>query len=539
VVSKVLADNRNLTEIYEKGYREFSKLVAEGLTNEWSKLGIFSFFDGPYIDNQEYYLGPNQALLAIAEHSNQSDTAKIFILDSLQPGRLELCDKSGFELFLEKFEEVFPNSEKFYFGPRTSDRTWLHEFQTLKIPFDWIIKRPNVFAEVLTDASPIGEDIGPGDAGFEDFSSMHEVLVSKLGPPSLTEEVLGRIRDGNTSEVAGEAAGLMASLVNPATAVSRGVRYLGRFMTILMDRRKQEVKEVYEEWRNRVKETFKEENLKKFFDEKQEEQKQIIDTIRDGKNVLLILETRETLYDLFYPLVIQHLVEEIGYIPPHRRKRKDPRLAGTTTDENEPEWDNIELRYDEIDESDLPPVTDKLIQRIMQSEENDVRLKVGANDEFEGKPKTTLYIDSATHLSKFKKSFRFALRLPEKYPNIKVAAGFYTSKDSLNKTLQDGVLEFIGEQAYVFDLHPTLFDIVTMNLPISQKARLQGYLQEISVLRENKELTLLEFISSNDLNWRLLSTKKKREYIAKSKEISIFSKIKRRIKALSMRETNQ
>ena len=311
MVSKVLADNRNLTEIYEKGYREFSKLVAEGLTNEWSKLGIFSFFDGPYIDNQEYYLGPNQALLAIAEHSNQSDTAKIFILDSLQPGRLELCDKSGFELFLEKFEEVFPNSEKFYFGPRTSDRTWLHEFQTLKIPFDWIIKRPNVFAEVLTDASPIGEEIGPGDAGFEDFSSMHEVLVSKLGPPSLTEEVLGRIRDGNTSEVAGEAAGLMASLVNPATAVSRGVRYLGRFMTILMDRRKQEVKEVYEEWRNRVKETFKEENLKKFFDEKQEEQKQIIDTIRDGKNVLLILETRETLYDLFYPLVIQHLVEEI------------------------------------------------------------------------------------------------------------------------------------------------------------------------------------------------------------------------------------
>jgi hypothetical protein len=536
-VSKVLAPKKNLAEIYEKGYREFSKLIAKELARNWNKLGIFSFFDGPYIDNEEYYLGPKQALLSIAEHSNPSDTAKIFILDSLQPGRLELCEKSGFELFVRKFEEIFPNSEKYYFGPRTSKKEWLHDFQTLKIPLSWMIKRPNKFAEVLTDASPIGEDIEPGDAAFEDFSSMHEVLVSKLGPPSLTEEVLGRIRDGDTSEVAGEAAGIMASLVSPATAVSKGVRYLGRFMTILMDRRKQEVKEVYEEWKNRVKETFKEENLKKFFDEDDGEQQQVIKTIKEGKDVLLILETRDTLYDLFYPLVIQNLVEEIGYIPPQRRKKRDPRLTLSSADEDEYDWDGVELQYDEIDESDLPPVTDKLIQRIMDTQEDASLIKAGVNDEFEGKPMTTLLLDSATHLSKFKRSFRFALRLPEKYPNIRVAAGFYTSKDSINKTLQDGVLEFISEHAYIFDLHPALFDLVTMNIPISQKARIQGYLQEISTIRENRELTFLGFDHSNDSNWRLLTSKKEPEHI--EGEMSIFSKLKERIQALTRKETNQ
>ena len=159
----------------------------------------------------------------------------------------------------------------------------------------------------------------------------------------------------------------MAFLVSPTTAVSKGVRYLGRFMTILMDRRKQEVKEVYEEWKNRVKETFKEENLKKFFDEDDGEQQQVIKTIKEGKDVLLILETRDTLYDLFYPLVIQNLVEEIGYIPPQRRKKRDPRMTPSSADEDEYDWDRVELRYDEIDESDLPPVTDKLIQRMMYS----------------------------------------------------------------------------------------------------------------------------------------------------------------------------
>jgi hypothetical protein len=237
--------------------------------------------------------------------------------------------------------------------------------------------------------------------------------------------------------------------------------------------------------------------------------------------------------------VIQHLVEEIGYIPPHRRKRRDPRFVDSKESE-EHEWDYANLRYDDIDESDLPPVTDTLIQRMMESSDSAPLMKPRIDNEFEGKPKIALFLDSATHLSKFNKSFKFALKLPEKYPNISVVAGFYTSRESSNNTLQQGVIEFIDEHAYVFDLHPNLFDIVTSNIPISEKARLHGHLQEMSKIREDSELAFLEFIKERERNWRLLSSSRESESITKPKrEMSLFSKIKERIKGINKEKRNK
>ena len=167
---------------------------------------------------------------------------------------------------------------------------------------------------------------------------MIEVLVEKLGPPSLTEEVMGKIRSTEASEYAGEAVGMMTVFISPATAVSRGVRYLGKFMSMVKDCRKQEVKDVYQEWTDRVKRGYSEEKLKRFFDESPDFNSGLVEAVASFKPVLIILETRGTLYDLFLPLIIQHLVEEIGFIPPHRRPRKqeDDKKKG----KKEEEWES-------------------------------------------------------------------------------------------------------------------------------------------------------------------------------------------------------
>ena len=490
---------------YQRGFEWFSHLAKTDMAERpWRRLGIFSFYDAPYAASKLLYLSPKQVMAVMAREALVGERGLVFVVDALERAEMGLSTKPGFDQFMEIFEGLFPDSEKFYFGPRDSERTYLHDYHSLKVPLTWLIKRPNIFAEVLSDASPIGEQIGPGDASFEDFAGMIEVLTEKLGPPSLTEEVLGKIKSAEASDYAGEAVGLMTVFVSPTTAVSRGVKYLGKFVSMLKNRRKQEVKEVYAEWEQRVTEGYSEDNLRKFFDPDPEYSSGLEEAVASQKPVLLIIETRGTLYDLFLPLVLQHLVEEIGYIPPHKRPRRQPSPEETKTESDEELSDADSLTYEDPDEIDLPPVTDQLIQTVIEIQELELEQQIEmAEDEFEGKPETVFFLDAATHLSKFKRSFRFAVNIPDKYPNLSVAASFYTNRDNFSDTLKNGILEYMSERALVFDLHPALFDAATCSIPISRKAWLQTRLQEMEKLRSEGGVAFLEYYSQTTPKWTL------------------------------------
>ncbi len=491
---------------YKRGYEWFSHLANSEMSQKpWRRLGIFSFYDEPFAESDRLYLSPKQVMLTLAKIAKSKESGLVFVVDAMEKGEMGLSTESGFNQFMEIFDGLFPDSSKFYFGSKDSERAWIQEYSSLKIPLKWLVKRPNVFAEVLSDASPVGELISPGDAAFEDFSGMIEVLVDKLGPPSLTEEVMGKIRSTEKSEYAGEAVGMMTVFISPATAVTRGVKYLSKFMGLVKDRRKQEVKDVYNEWTQRVKEGYSEEKLKRFFDDSLDFESGLIQAVGSFKPVLIVLETRGTFYDLFLPLVLQHLVEEIGYIPPHRRPKKqiDEEKKGS----REEDWDNESLSYESIEsieDADLPPVTDQLIQSILDKEGPYDKAEIDiSEDAFEGKPETILFLDAASHLSKFSKSFKFALNLPEKYPNMSVAASFFTDREKISQALQEGVLDYVKEQALIFDLHPALFDMVTARMPVSKKAWLNGRLQEMEKIRSDGEVAFLEFSSSGTPQWAL------------------------------------
>ncbi|MGY5855329.1 MAG: hypothetical protein RTS72_01930 [Candidatus Thorarchaeota archaeon] len=491
---------------YKRGYEWFSHLANADLSKRpWRRLGIFSFYDAPFAESDLLYLSPKQVMLTMARIAKAKETGLVFVVDAMEKDEMGLSIRAGFDQFMEIFDGLFPDSSKFYFGPKESDRQWLHDYSSLRIPLNWLVKRPNVFAEVLSDASPVGERVGPGDASFEDYEGMIEVLVEKLGPPSLTEEVMGKIRSTEASDYAGEAVGMMTVFISPATAVSRGVRYLGKFMSLVKDRRKQEVKDVYLEWTDRVKRGYSEEKLKRFFDESPDFNSGLIEAVASFKPVLIILETRGTLYDLFLPLVLQHLVEEIGYIPPHRRPRK--KVEDKKKGKKDEDWESDALSYESvetIEADDLPPVTDQLIQSVINQDDvlTGTELDI-SEDEFEGKPKTILFLDAATHLSKFSQSFRFALNIPEKYPNMSVAASFFTDREKINQALQEGVLEYMKERALIFDLHPALFDMATARTPVSKKAWLNGRLQEMEKIRSEGEVAFLEFSTSDETKWAL------------------------------------
>ena len=491
---------------YKRGYEWFSHLANSSLSKkDWRRLGLFSFYDEPYAESNLLYLSPKQVMLTMARLAKKRETALILVVDAMEKAEMGLSTKQGFDQFMEIFEGLFPDSSKYYFGPKDSERQWLHQYTPLKIPLQWLVKRPNAFAEVLSDASFVGEEVAPAEAAFEDFAGMIEILEEKLGPPSLTDEVMGKIRSTEASDYAGEAVGLMTVFVSPTTAVSRGVKYLGKFMSLLKDRRKQEMKEVYNEWAERVKRGYSEENLRKFFDDSQDYKSEIVEEIDSFQTVLLIIETRGTLYDLFLPLVLKHLVEEIGYIPPHRRpKRREEAKKKGRSEQNDTTDQLVYESVEEIAIEDLPPVTDQLIQTVIDHEEELSKIDIEISDvEYEGKPETILFLDAATHLSKFNRSFKFALNIPEKYTNMSVAASFFTDREKISPALQEGVMDYMKERALIFDLHPALFDQATSRMPVSRKAWLNGRLQEMERIRSEGEVAFLEYTSSEKIRWNL------------------------------------
>ncbi|MHA1246952.1 MAG: hypothetical protein ACTSPE_06465 [Candidatus Thorarchaeota archaeon] len=493
---------------YKRGFEWFTHLAEHRLKGRpWRRLGLFSFYDAPYVDSDILYLSPKQVMLVMAKLVKKRENGLLMVVDAMEKGDMGLSTRQGFDQFMEIFDSVFPEAKKYYFGPKDSDRTWLHEYPSLKIPLQWLIDRPNIFAEVLSDASPVGELVGPGDAAFEDIEGMREVLIEKLGPPSLTEEVLGKIRSTEASEYAGEAVGLMTVFISPATAVSRGVKYLGKFVSMVKDRRRQEVREVYEEWQRRVEESYTVENLRKFFDEDPEYKSGLEEDVENYNPVLVILETRGTLYDLFLPLVLRRLVEGVGYLPPHLRPRREPRpdededyMEASVSSDDKMEYED--LRADSLEEDEI--VTDAPISDAVEMKP----VIEMSSDEFEGKPETIIFLDAATHLSKFTRSFNFALGIPDRFPNISVAASFFTDREQITETLQKGVEEYMKDRALVFDLHPHLFDVVTSNLPISKKAWLMGRLQELERVRSEGGVGFLEYCSSDLTPWKLHVVKK-------------------------------
>ncbi len=498
-MTESMTDEQNISR-YTRGFEWFLNVVRTKMSGRpWRRLGIFAYYDAPYIESDLLYLSPKQVMLAMASEIKQRDAAIVMVVDALERGEMGLNTRMGFDQFMELFDGIFPDAAKFYFGPKESERVWLHEYPSLKIPLQWLVSRPNRFAEVLSDASPVGENIGPGDAAFEDFTGMTEVLVEKLGPPTLTEEVLSKIKSVDASQYAGDAIDVVSFFVSPASAVTKGVKYLGKLVGIMRTRRKQDIKEIYNTWNERVRTGYAEENLRKFFDDTPDYESELMKAVKERRPVIIMIETRNTIYDVFLPLVLQQLVEQVGYTPPElpSRDEHEPVVLDADVSENGSE-DSRETDDSSIDSTSEEKSTHHTSDSMAQ-----VKDSKSSSDRFEGRPEVFLFIDAATHLSKFSRSFKFALKLPERYPNISVAASFFTETEPIPPALKDGVIEYMSERALVFDLHPHLFDTVTGNIPVSVKAWLMGELQKMEQIHSTGGVAFLDYYAPERKKWTL------------------------------------
>ncbi|MGD2072785.1 MAG: hypothetical protein PVG65_04785, partial [Candidatus Thorarchaeota archaeon] len=121
-----------------------------------------------------------------------------------------------------------------------------------------------------------------------------------------------------------------------------------------------------------------------------------------------------------------------------------------------------------------------------------------------------LFLDYGTHFSNFKTSFQYLLKEPDKYANISLSVAFHTNHKREENLLTDAIVKFADTRAIVFDLHPTLFDLVTAKTPVTTKAWLQNCLRGIKAAQQHNAIAFLEYNSLETEHWKLRSSLKHR-----------------------------
>ncbi|MHA1484182.1 MAG: hypothetical protein ACTSPR_02560, partial [Candidatus Thorarchaeota archaeon] len=90
---------------YMRGFEWFSHMTRTTMSEKpWKRLGLISFYDAPYAENERLYLSPKQVMVSMAAQAKTKDHALVFVVDSLERGEMGLSTKAGFDQFIEIFD---------------------------------------------------------------------------------------------------------------------------------------------------------------------------------------------------------------------------------------------------------------------------------------------------------------------------------------------------------------------------------------------------------------------------------------------------
>lgn len=281
------------------------KMFGEEL-GSWHKLGIFSHEDDIILETEKSCIAPENFLTAIATHAREKKVPSILLLNARRDFQYNLLNFEVFKTFnklTDKYEIPV-----FYFGTNISNTEHFADIKTIKIDFNWLSENKEFTAKIIEDACPVSRQVEADDVKVENLESFNKFLVDKLGPPSLTEDLKSQIKQAEKEKVAADAISLLTAFVNPSVAVSRGIKYLSKFLGLVKKRRAKEMQEYLENWENNVKEGYSVDNLQKLIDEKAiEEFKEIF---KEKNTCIIISDAFNTMHEFFIPIMLKNLLSE-------------------------------------------------------------------------------------------------------------------------------------------------------------------------------------------------------------------------------------
>ena len=461
--------NAEMLSRYQSGYAVFKHLFEKVTKRDIKRFSILTYYDQPFHDSEDALMTSEQATIALTNWILDNQSHIIIFLDTLHNHEYNLSTLEGFQHFMSILSGELEDYTIFRLGINNNVKPWLNEFPHAKLSMDWLSKHSDELAKILTDASPVMRDVSQEEAQISNFEDLYELLVEQLGPPSITDELMGKIKEAESSDVAGEALTLLTVFVSPGTAVSKGVKYLSRFMSLVKDRRKKEVQQVFQEWDDRVREGYAPEKLKEFISD--DEHEQLIEAIRNHRITIIFNDTKKTIYEIFAPLLIENILYDLGAQKQESEKNEE------ITDEANSE-------------------TNENIEKSNEASQNNAII-----------PRVTLIYDSFINLLKYKLSTNVFDTLINQFDNFSIVPILASSEVEDKKYVTDKLADLLEDGALVFDMSYSLFDTLFKVSSMSERAWIEFLFRTIYELRNKNRIAALDYYPMRKESWSLLQVR--------------------------------
>ena len=270
---------------------------------DWSRLGLFVFKDEDIVKTDKMLVTPEILLLSICLCAREAGLKPILILGARKGSSLDLSSREGLSTFFHMLGESI---RPFYLGVDGGGP--LSSLRRARISLSWLMVNPGVLAETIRAASPVKRDVKEVD--LSDISALSKLLIEKLGPPSLKEDLVARVKGADKIEVAGDVLYTMAAVISPPSMIATGLKYAAKLVRLIRERRREEYRALLESWRKNVEEGFSEEKVEKLVEEDGLEELKA--SLEEEGMAIIIHDVVGTLHELFLPLLIANLMDELG-----------------------------------------------------------------------------------------------------------------------------------------------------------------------------------------------------------------------------------
>ena len=286
------------------GFEMCTKISRSLIENaDWSRLGVFVFKDEDLVKTGKMLIPPEIFLLSSCLSARETGLKPILILCARKKSHLDLSSPEGLSAFFHLLGE---EAGTFYLGVREGSP--LSSLHRAKISLSWLMISPGILAETIRAASPVKRDVKEVD--LSSISALSKLLIEKLGPPSFKEDLVARVKGADKIEVAGDVLYTMAAVVSPPSMIATGLKYAAKLIRLIKERRREEYRALLEAWKRNVEDGFSEEKVEKLVGEHGLEP--IKASLEEKEMVIIINDVIGTLHELFLPLFIANLIDELG-----------------------------------------------------------------------------------------------------------------------------------------------------------------------------------------------------------------------------------
>lgn len=293
--------------LFEKGYQAISTTLASVIKDiDWRFFSIVLYDEQP-IRWEESIIIPEHFLLALSERLKKNNMKAILLLNVSRDYDLSILNNPDY--YKKLFEIIGVTDLVFTFGGALTDlKQKFHEFPNVKLSLEKILDF-ELFSEVLSNSRPIPRELDRKEfSEITDIEDLSLFIISYLKPPTLSEDLIKELQATSKYEIAGQALSSLSVILNPASALTKGMGYALKLATFVYKRKTGAYQAYIDAWRQNVHNSFNKDALMEFLGEDNIDQ--VKDVLHKNNLAIILCDNYSNLQSIFLPFLIKELLKD-------------------------------------------------------------------------------------------------------------------------------------------------------------------------------------------------------------------------------------